>query len=246
MSLPPLVSADAQARVALWQLLPEEIVDRIVAYVNLRMLGLVIASAPNLDADASNCVMRITRCRRVCRAFREGLRVTHLLLVSRHHSHHIECFSKGVALLLWDLHDDKLRADQGDAHLSCACTPQWQRALSSVLRRVSFQTPGPEGGRHFRIDHGLLVALTRLYLDGKRRRPASLATTRMISDTALILCHARARGGRIDPELHARYSCSIRHVFRVALLQATNRAGESRANGGELDPFGSGAQTSAR
>ena len=212
MNSAALVSSAARA--ALWELLPDEIVERIVGHVRQRLLKKL---PPWHDR-------KIKRIRRVNRAFAEGLRIPLLLAVHFSHPEHPAIFMEGIARLLWDAHDAALQAQHGSAHVSQAPALRgssgrghWNisHAACTALGLVAWEGCRMSQARTYRTyANALRDALRKLA--ATRGRPKSLAMLRMTQDAAHIVNRADRTLVWTGPEGRRLRDCFMHNLFEEA------------------------------
>ena len=98
----------------LWELLPDELVRRIVGFVRQRfMIGVYPSPVMGTRVMRSFKSMRLAN-----RALSDGLRTVALLSVPTYHTKHVSRFAEGLVRLACDLFDQAQQAELGSAHVT--------------------------------------------------------------------------------------------------------------------------------
>lgn len=130
--------------VPLWELLPDELVRRIVGFVRQRfMIGVYPSPVMGTRVLRSFRSTRLTN-----RALADGLHTVVLLSVPTYHLDHVDAFTEGVVRLACDLFNQAQREELGNAHVSFECDflkgklgkrANHLTALQEVVKRSWFQ-----------------------------------------------------------------------------------------------------------
>jgi hypothetical protein len=133
---------------ALWELLPDELVRRIVGFVRQRfMIG--VHPTPVHGTRLLSC-FKSTRL--LSRAFADGLHSIVLLSVPPYHPDHVDAFAEGLVRLACDLFNRAQQEELGNAHVSFKCDFLKDRlgqpadhlpALKEIVKRAWFQSKPP-------------------------------------------------------------------------------------------------------
>ena len=157
---------------ALWERLPDELVERIVGYVRQRLL--------------SWSPLRLFLCvRGVNRALADGLHTVLLLRVPPTHPDHVDAFAEGLVRLAWDLFDAQLQQRHGGAHIAHSYQYHWSRLcdhhhaelLRHVVRRAWFQHAPQISLAEYQ--RAVRAQLRTLVVDGERAPATGLAKDAM-------------------------------------------------------------------
>ena len=98
----------------LWELLPDELVRRIVGFVRQTfMIGVYPSPVMGTRALRGFKSMRLAN-----RALSDGLRTVALLSVPTYHPDHVDRFAEGLVRLACDLFDQAQQAELGNAHVT--------------------------------------------------------------------------------------------------------------------------------
>lgn len=129
----------------LWELLPDELVRRIVGFVRQRfMIG--VTPSPVSGTRLLSC-FKSTRL--VNRALANGLHTVVLLSVPTYHPDHVDAFTEGLVRLACDLFNQAQQEELGNAHVSfkhafltttLGTRANHTPALQEVVKRGWFQS----------------------------------------------------------------------------------------------------------
>lgn len=130
--------------VALWELLPDELVRRIVGFVRQ---GFLVGVHPSM-VSGTRALRHFKGTRLHGRAFANGLHSIAMLSVPTYHPDHVDAFTEGLVRLACDLFNQAQQEELGNAHVSFKCDFLKGRlgqpadhlpALKEVVKRAWFQ-----------------------------------------------------------------------------------------------------------
>lgn len=98
----------------LWELLPDELVRRIVGFVRQRFMIGVYPS----PVQGTRVMRTFKSVRLVNRALADGLHTIALLSVPTYHPDHVDAFTEGLVRLACDLFNQAQQEELGNAHVS--------------------------------------------------------------------------------------------------------------------------------
>ena len=133
---------------ALWELLPDELVRRIVGFVRQDFMIGVYPS----PLQGTRLYRHFKGTRLLCRAFADGLHTIVLLSVPTYHPDHVDAFSEGLVRLACDLFNRAQKEELGNAHVSFKCDFLKDRlgqpadhlpALREIVKRGWYQSRPP-------------------------------------------------------------------------------------------------------
>lgn len=129
----------------LWELLPDELVRRIVGFVCQRfMVGVFPSPVMGTRVMRTFKSMRLTN-----RALAHGLHTIALLSVPTYHPDHVDAFTEGLVRLACDLFNQAQQEELGNAHVSfqddfvkgtLGIRADHTRALREIVKRGWFQS----------------------------------------------------------------------------------------------------------
>ena len=124
--------------VALWELLPDELVRRIVGFVRQ---GFLVGVHPSM-VSGTRALRHFKGTRLHGRAFANGLHSIAMLSVPTYHPDHVDAFTEGLVRLACDLFNQAQQEELGNAHVSFKCDfPEGQ------ARPARRPLAGTQGGR---------------------------------------------------------------------------------------------------
>jgi len=132
----------------LWELLPDELVRRIVGFVRQRFMIGVYPS----PVQGSRVMRTFKSTRLTNRALANGLHTVVLLSVPTYHPDHVDAFTEGLVRLVCDLYNKAQQEELGNAHVSFkhdflkgtfGTRADHTKALREIVKRGWFQ-PQPQ------------------------------------------------------------------------------------------------------